>query len=100
MEMKVQWNKNPKTPEGWPKRAAIAMLAGLGVFILSLPVSFLLFLDHYQKLYPRDPQNFLGALTSAIVVGLTLALLTIPTVIAILMLLRALRSKPTKSVTL
>ena len=70
--MKIQriknlpWPTNPKTPEGWAKRVAIAMLCGLGVFLLSLPVSALLFLSHYEELYPKDPQNVLSALTGAV----------------------------------
>ncbi|HWZ52459.1 MAG TPA: hypothetical protein VNW54_13440 [Granulicella sp.] len=39
------WPANPTPPAGWPKRVAIAMLAGLSVFLLSLPVSTLLFLN-------------------------------------------------------
>ena len=101
--MKIQrlknlpWPTNPQTPEGWPKRVAIAMLSGLGIFLLSLPVSVLLFFSHYQQLYPKDPQNLLSALTGAVVVGLILALATIPTVLAVLRLLALSRGKPTTS---
>jgi hypothetical protein len=101
--MKIQrlknlpWPTNPKTPEGWPKRIAIAMLSGLGMFVLSLPVSVLLFFGHYQQLYPKDPQNLLSALTGAVIVGLILALVTIPTVLAVLRLLTLSRGKPTTS---
>ncbi len=101
--MKIQrlknlpWPTNPKTPEGWPKRVALAMLGGLGIFLLSLPVSVLLFFSHYQQLYPKDPQNLLSALTGAVVVGLILALATIPTVLAVLRLLALSRGKPTTS---
>ena len=101
--MKIQrlknlpWPTNPKTPEGWPKRVALAMLGGLGLFLLSLPVSVLLFFSHYQQLYPKDPQNLLSALTGAVVVGLILALATIPTVLAVLRLLALSRGKPTTS---
>jgi hypothetical protein len=101
--MKIQrfahlpWPTNPKTPEGWPKRVALAMLSGLGIFLLSLPVSVLLFFSHYQQLYPNDPQNLLSALTGAVVVGLILALATIPAVLAVLRLLAGFRGKPTGS---
>jgi ABC-type Fe3+ transport system permease subunit len=101
--MKIQrmknlpWRSNPKTPEGWAKRVAIAMLCGLGVFLLSLPVSALLFLSHYEELYPKDPQNVLSALTGAVVSGLMLALVTIPMVLAVLWLLARSRGKPTAS---
>jgi hypothetical protein len=101
--MKIQrlkqlpWPTNPKTPEGWPKRIALAMLSGLGVFVLSLPVSVLLFFKHYEALYPKDPQNLLSALTGAVVVGLLLALVTIPAVLAAFGLLALARGKPTTS---
>jgi hypothetical protein len=101
--MKIQrlknlpWPTNPKTPEGWPKRVALAMLSGLGIFLLSLPVSVLLFFSHYQQLYPKDPQNLLSALTGAVGVGLILALVTIPTVLAVLRLLALSPGKPTTS---
>ncbi len=94
---RLPWPTNPKTPEGWPKRVAIAMLSGLGVFLLSLPVSVLLLLHHYEELSPKDPQNLLSALTGAVLVGLILALLTIPTVLAVLRLLALSRGKPTSS---
>jgi hypothetical protein len=101
--MKIQrlhqlpWPTNPKTPEGWPKRVAIATLSGLAVFLLALPIAALLFFDHYQRLYPNDPQNLLSALTSAVVVGLVSALLTIPVLLALLRLFPMLRGKPTSS---
>jgi NO-binding membrane sensor protein with MHYT domain len=92
-EMHLPWPANPKTPAGWPKRVAIAMLVGLSVFLLSLPVSALLFLNHYQQLYSQDPQNLLSALTSAILVGLALAALSFTALLAIFLLL-SLRAKP------
>ena len=78
-------------------RCDLAMLSGLGMFVLSLPVSVLLFFGHYQQLYPKDPQNLLSALTGAVVVGLILALVTIPAVLAVLRLLDLSRGKPTTS---
>ena len=90
---RLPWPTNPKTPEGWAKRVAIAMLSGLGVFVLSLPVSVLLFFSHYEKAYPKDPQNLLSALTGAVLVGLALAALGFLSVIAIVFLL-GLRGGP------
>jgi hypothetical protein len=100
--MKIQrmknlpWKTNPKTPEGWPKRVAIAMLSGLGIFLLSLPVSALLFLSHYEEVYPKDPQNLLSALTGAVLVGLALAALGFAAVITVLFLF-GLRGRATTS---
>jgi hypothetical protein len=100
--MKIQrlknlpWPTNPQTPEGWPKRVAIAMLSGLGIFLLSLPVSVLLFFGHYQELYPKDPQNLLSALTGAVLLGLALAALSFTVLLAIFFLL-GLRGRPTAS---
>jgi hypothetical protein len=100
--MKIQrfknlpWPTNPKTPDGWPKRVALAMLSGLGVFVLSLPVSVLVLLHHYDELYPKDPQNLLSALTGAVLVGLTLAALGFTALLAIFFLL-GLRGRPTTS---
>jgi hypothetical protein len=92
----VPWRTNPKTPEGWPKRTAIAMLSGLGIFVVSLPVSALLFLRHYEELYPKDPQNLLSALTGAVLVGLVLAALGFMGLLAIFLLL-GLRGRATTS---
>jgi ABC-type Fe3+ transport system permease subunit len=94
---RLPWPTNPKTPEGWPKRVAIAMLSGLGIFLLSLPLSVLLLLRHYEELYPKDPQNLLSALTGAVVSGLILALVTIPMIVALLWLLARSRGKGTPS---
>jgi hypothetical protein len=93
---RLPWPTNPKTPEGWPKRVAIAMLSGLAIFLLSLPVSVLLFLSHYEELYPKDPQNLLSALTGAVLVGLALAALGVTGLLAIFFLL-GLRGRPTAS---
>jgi Na+/H+ antiporter NhaA len=94
---KRPWRSNPKTPEGWPRRIAIALLTGLGVFLLSLPISSLLFLEHYRHLDPNDPQNLLSALTSAVLVGLLLALLSSAALLLLLRLFAALRGKPATS---
>jgi hypothetical protein len=93
---RLPWPTNPKTPEGWPKRVAIAMLSGLAIFLLSLPVSVLLFLNHYEEQYPKDPQNLLSALTGAVLVGLALAALGSTGLLAIFFLL-ALRGRATTS---
>lgn len=90
---KRPWRSNPKTPEGWPRRIAIALLAGLAVFLLSLPVASLLFLNHYQHLDPNDPQNLLSALTAAVLVGLLLALLSSAALLLLLHLFVAVRGK-------
>lgn len=71
--MKLPIRTNPKTPEGWPKRIAISVLCGLAVFLIALPISFLLFLNHDQHASPSDPQNLLSALTAAVVLSLALA---------------------------
>jgi hypothetical protein len=100
--MKIQrmknlpWPTNPKTPEGWPKRIAIAMLSGLGIFLLSLPVSALLFLNHYEERYPKDPQNVLSALTGAVLLGLALAALGFTALLGVFFLL-GLRGRVTTS---
>jgi hypothetical protein len=91
---KRPWRSNPATPEGWPKRIAIALLGGLGIFLLSLPVTSLLFFDHFHRLDPNDPQNLLSALTSAVLVGLLLALLVSAALLLLLRLFAALRGKP------
>jgi hypothetical protein len=85
--MKLPIRSNPKTPEGWAKRAAIATLSGLAIFLVTLPVAFLLFLSHDQHAYPNDPQNLLSALTSAVASGLALAALGGTAVLAVLFLL-------------
>jgi hypothetical protein len=100
--MKIQrmknlpWPTNPKTPEGWAKRVAIAMLSGLGIFLVSLPVSALLFLSHYEELYPKDPQNVLSALTGAVLLGLVLAAIGFTGLLAIFFLL-GVRGRATTS---
>ena len=91
--MKISWRKNPKTEDGWPRRIAISLLAALTGFLLSLPISFLLFLNHLQHADPGDTQNFLAALTSAVVVGLVLAALCFFAVLSVLYLL-SFRGKP------
>jgi len=68
----------------------------LGIFLLSLPVSVLLFFGHYQELYPKDPQNLLSALTGAVLLGLALAALSFTVLLAIFFLL-GLRGRPTAS---
>ncbi len=91
--MQIRWRKNPKTEDGWPKRIALAVLAGLGVFLVSLPIAFLLFLNHLQHSYPDDTQNFLGAITSAVLIGVVLAGLGFAIVLGVLYLL-SFRDRP------
>lgn len=71
--MKIRWRKNPKTEDGWFKRIAISLLVALGGFLTSLPASFGLFLNRLQHTDPGDTQNMLGAITSAVLVGLGFA---------------------------
>jgi Na+/H+ antiporter NhaA len=74
--MPLQLRKNPKTT-GWQRRIAIAILAGLGAFCLSLPISFYLFLSHFNTVSPTDTQNLLSALGASVVVGVGLALIAL-----------------------
>jgi hypothetical protein len=96
--MKLPIRSNPTTPEGWAKRAAIATLSGLAIFLVTLPVAFLLFLSHDQHAYPNDPQNLLSALTAAVGSGLALAALGGAAVLAVLFLL-SLRTRPNSTAT-
>jgi protein-S-isoprenylcysteine O-methyltransferase Ste14 len=84
--MQFSWRRNPKTPEGWPKRVAIALLAALAVFAVSLPVTFIVSINHLERVGPGDPQIFLGALTSAVAIGLFLFGLIFVAVLSILYL--------------
>ncbi|NYF79167.1 hypothetical protein [Granulicella arctica] len=70
--MRLTFPKNPKTV-GWARPVAIALLVGFGTLLLSLPISFFLFLTHYNSAYPKDPQNLLSSLTASVLVGLGLA---------------------------
>ena len=94
--MQIRWRKNPKTEDGWFKWTAISLLVALGVFVVSLPVAFLLFLNHLQSTYPNDTQNFLGAITAAVITGLTLAGLSFTASMAIFFLL-SFRGRPASS---
>ena len=68
--MQIRWRKNPRTEAGWFKWTAISLLSALGLFVLTMPVTFTLFLIHLKHAYPDDPQNFLGAITAAVLAGL------------------------------
>jgi hypothetical protein len=94
--MQISWRKNPKTEDGWFKRTAISLLVALGGFLLSLPVTFLLFLNHLNHAYPNDTQNFLGAITSAVAVGLALAAVFFAMAMTVLFVF-SLRSRPAGS---
>lgn len=91
--MQIGWRRNPKTEDGWFKWTAISLLAGLGIFILTLPVAFLIVLNHLQIAYPNDTQNFLGAITAAVLSGLLLGGLCFAACMAIFLLL-SFRGKP------
>lgn len=92
--MKIAIRSNPKTPDGWIKRTAIALLVGLGASLAVLPVAFLLFLNHYQSAYPKDTQNFLSALTAAVGISLLVAGVAFAATMTLYLLL-GLRGKPT-----
>ena len=93
--MQISWRRNPKTEDGWFKRIAISLLAALASFLLSLPVSFMAFLNHLERTEPTDTQIFLTALTSAVFVGLALSAIFFFAVLSVLTLL-SLRGKPAK----
>lgn len=92
----MSWRKNPKTEAGWFKWTAISLLAALGAFVLSFPLAFFLFLNHLQSAYPNDTQNFLGAITAAVLSALALAGVCFAASMAIFLLL-SFRSKPIKT---
>ncbi len=92
--MQVRWRKNPKTEDGWIKRTAISLLVALGTFLVSLPITFLLVLSHLNRAYPADTQNFLGAITSAVLVGLLLAAVSFCAAIALQFLFSFYTKKP------
>jgi uncharacterized membrane protein YjgN (DUF898 family) len=75
--MQLRWRRNPKTESGWFKWTAISLLAALAVFLVSMPVTFLVVLNHLQSTSPGDTQNALAALTACVVVGLLLGGLTL-----------------------
>ncbi len=85
--MQISWRKNPRTEDGWFKWTAISLLAALGVFVLTLPVTFLVVLNHLQTAYPNDTQNFLGAITAAVFSGLFLGGLCFAAAMAVFFLL-------------
>jgi len=91
--MQVRWRKNPKTEDGWFKWTAISLLAALGVFLFTLPVAFLIVLSHLQSAYPNDTQNFLGAITAAVLSGLVLGGVCFAGCMAVFFLL-SLRGRP------
>ncbi len=70
--MQIRWRKNPRTEAGWFKWTAISLLSALGIFIVSFPIAFLLFLSHLRGVSPDDPQNILGAITASVVTGIVL----------------------------
>ena len=71
--MKLQIRANPKTT-GWQRRTAISLLLGVATFFLPLPLTFYLFLNHFNTAYPNDPQNLLSALAASVLLGLGLAI--------------------------
>ncbi len=88
--MQIQYRRNPKT-EGWARRAAFALLAGLAAFLLTLPIAFFLFLNHFESAYPKDTQNLLSALTASVLTGLGLALLAATATLLVSVLYKRLR---------
>ena len=91
--MQIAWRKNPRTENGWFKRSAISLLISLGVFILAAPAAFLLVLGYLQKTQPNDTQNFLGAMTAAVLAGLALGGVCFAACMAIFLLLSS-RGRP------
>ncbi len=91
--MQISWRKNPKTEDGWFKRTAISLLISLGLFVVSAPLAFLLFLNHLQSAYPNDTQNFLGAITASVATGLLLGGLCFAACMSVYLLL-SFRGKP------
>ena len=94
--MQIRWRKNPKTEAGWFKWTAISLLGALGVFVLAMPITFLLMLNHLQHAYPNDTQNFLGAITAAVATGLVLGGLCFMALMAIFLLL-SFRRRPSQA---
>jgi len=89
--MQIQFRRNPKTEDGWFKRIAIALLSGLGTFLVLAPVAFFIFLNHFESAYPKDTQNLLSAITASVVTGLALAGFVGMTVLIVLLLLGKMR---------
>ena len=91
--MQIRWRKNPKTEAGWFKWTAISLLSALGFFLVTTPAAFALFLIHLKHAYPDDPQNFLGAITGAVLAGLAIGGVCFCACMAIFLLL-SFRGKP------
>ena len=85
--MQITLRRNPKTV-GWARRAAIALLVGFGVGAVAAPLTFFILLVHYNHATPKDPQNMLGALTLAVLVGAGLATLSAGASLGLAFLLR------------
>ena len=94
--MQIHFRTRPKTT-GWARSAAISLLAGLGVAMLSLPLSFFLFLSHFESVYPKDTQNMLSSITSGVLVSIGLALLVFSSGMLIFLLLGLRKSRPHES---
>jgi len=71
--MQIRWRKNPKTEEGWFKRTAISLLVGVAGFAVTFPLAFFLMVGYLGRTRPGDTENFLGAMTGAVVAGLGVA---------------------------
>ena len=71
--MQIRWRKNPKTEEGWFKRIAISLLVAVAGFAVGFPAAFFLMVEYLRRTKPGDTENFLGAMTAAVVVGLGVA---------------------------
>jgi uncharacterized BrkB/YihY/UPF0761 family membrane protein len=84
--MQISWRKNPRTEDGWFKRTAISLLVAVGGFFATLPVAFLIVLNHLKHAYPNDTQNFLGAMTYAVVIGIVIAAMCFTGMMVILMM--------------
>jgi len=73
--MQLRWRKNPRTEDGWFKRTAISLLVAVAGFAVSFPLAFALMVGYLRRANPGDTESFLGAMTTAVLIGLIVAAL-------------------------